>query len=37
VCGSTLDLGPLRLDCAFLRWHMDGRVGVGRYDLLRRT
>jgi hypothetical protein len=37
VCGSTLDLGQLRLDCAFLRWHMDGRSGIGRYDVLRRA
>jgi hypothetical protein len=37
VCGTTLDLGSLRLDCAFLRWHMEGRTGVGRYDVLRRV
>jgi hypothetical protein len=37
VCGTSLDLGRLRLDCAFLRWHMDGRDGVGRYDILRRV
>jgi hypothetical protein len=37
LCGTTLDLGRLRLDCAFLRWHMEGRTGVGRYDVLRRT
>ena len=37
LCGSTLDLGDLRLDCAFLRWRMGGRSGVGRYDLLRRA
>ena len=37
VCGSTLDLGPLRLDCAFMRWWMDGRTGIGRYDVLRRA
>ena len=37
VCGTTLDLGRLRLDCAFFRWRMDGREGVGRYDVLRRT
>ena len=37
VCGSTLDLGQLRLDCAFLRWRMDGRSGIGRYDVLRRA
>jgi hypothetical protein len=37
VCGSTLELGDLRLDCAFLRWRMDGREGSGRYDILRRV
>jgi hypothetical protein len=37
LCGTSLDLGRLRLDCAFLRWHMDGREGVGRYDILRRV
>jgi len=35
VCGSTLDLGELRLDAAVFRWHVDGRRGVGRYDILR--
>lgn len=37
VCGTTLDLGRLRLDCAFFRWHMDGREGIGRYDVVRRV
>ena len=37
VCGSTLELGELRLDSAFLRWRMDGRPGAGRYDILRRA
>jgi hypothetical protein len=36
-CGSTLDLGRLRLDCAFFTWTADGRRGVGRYDVLRRV
>jgi hypothetical protein len=36
LCGSTLDLGQLRLDCAFFRWRIDGESGVGRYDVLRR-
>jgi hypothetical protein len=37
LCGSTFDLGRLRLDCAFLAWHMEGREGVGHYDLVRRA
>lgn len=37
VAGTSLDLGRLRLDCAFFRWRMHGRVGIGRYDVLRRT
>ncbi len=37
VCGTTLDLGRLRLDTAFFQWRMDGREGAGRYDVLRRA
>jgi hypothetical protein len=37
VCGGSLDLGPRRLDCSFVHWRMDGRSGVGRYDVLRRA
>ena len=37
LCGTTLDLGSLRLDCAFFSWKMEGRSGVGRYDVLRRA
>jgi len=37
LCGSSLDLGALQLDCAFFRWHLEGRPGVGRYDILRRA
>jgi hypothetical protein len=37
VCGSSLDLGSLQLDCAFFRWHLEGRTGVGRYDIVRRA
>jgi hypothetical protein len=29
LCGTTLDLGRLRLDCRVLRWRMEGRAGVG--------
>lgn len=37
LCGTSLDLGRLRLDCAFFRFRMEGREGVGRYDVLRRV
>ncbi len=37
LCGSSLELGQLRLDCAFFAWRLDGREGVGRYDVLRRA
>jgi len=37
VCGTTLQLGRLRLDCAFFDWRMEGRRGAGRYDVLRRA
>jgi hypothetical protein len=37
VCGSTLDLGALRLDTAFFHFRMEGQEGAGRYDLLRRV
>jgi hypothetical protein len=35
TCGTSLDLGRLRLDCAFFQWRTEGRAGTGRYDLLR--
>jgi hypothetical protein len=37
VAGTTLDLGRLRLDSAFFAWQMEGRTGIGRYDVLRRA
>ncbi|HEV2061322.1 MAG TPA: hypothetical protein VGR12_00605, partial [Solirubrobacteraceae bacterium] len=37
VCGTTLDLGRLRVDCAFFEWRMNGRVGAGRYDIVRQA
>jgi hypothetical protein len=37
ACGTSLDLGRLRLDCAFFRWRMEGRQGFGRYDVLRKV
>jgi hypothetical protein len=35
VCATSFDLGAWRLDASFLRWHMQGREGPGRYDILR--
>ena len=37
LCGSSVELGQLVLDCAFFGWTLDGREGVGRYDVLRRA
>jgi hypothetical protein len=37
VAGSTLELGALRLDVAFFRWHVDGRTGSGHYDVIRHA
>jgi hypothetical protein len=37
LCGSSVELGQLRLDCAFFVWQVDGREGVGRYDMVRRA
>lgn len=37
LCGTSLDLGRLRLDTAFFAWRMEGREGVGRYDIIRHA
>ncbi|HEV7806471.1 MAG TPA: hypothetical protein VGO80_11670 [Solirubrobacteraceae bacterium] len=37
LCGTSLDLGEQRLESAFFQWRMEGRTGVGRYDVLRRA
>lgn len=37
ACGTSLELADLHLGCAFFRWRMEGRSGVGRYDVLRRA
>ncbi len=37
LCGTTLDLGRLRMDTAFFRWRMHGHDGVGRYDVIRHA
>jgi hypothetical protein len=37
LCGSSLELGALQLDCAFFEWRLEGHAGVGRYDIVRRA
>jgi hypothetical protein len=37
LCGTSMDLGRLHLDTAFFAWRMEGRTGIGRYDVLRRA
>jgi hypothetical protein len=37
LCGTSLGLGRVRLDCAFFRWRTQGRSGVGRYDIVRHA
>ena len=37
LSGTSMDLGEVRMDSAFFQWWMEGRQGVGRYDVLRRT
>jgi hypothetical protein len=37
LCGTTLDLGDVRLDSSFFAWRMEGREGVGLYDVMRRV
>jgi hypothetical protein len=34
VCGTSVPLGERRLDIAFFRWSLDGRPGLGRYEVL---
>jgi len=36
ACGTSFQLADLHLACAFFHWRMEGRSGVGRYDVLRR-
>ena len=37
LCATTLELGDVRLETAFFGWRMEGREGVGRYDVMRRA
>ncbi len=37
LCATTLELGDRQLECAFFAWRMEGREGVGRYDVLHEA
>jgi hypothetical protein len=37
VAGSSLDLEGLRVHTAVFRWRLDGREGIGAYELMVRT
>jgi hypothetical protein len=37
ICGTTLPGAGPRTDLAFLRWSMDGRPGLGRYEVVREA
>jgi hypothetical protein len=34
VCGATLEQSPARVETAFFRWSLDGRPGLGRYEIV---
>jgi hypothetical protein len=37
IAGSSLDLEGLRVHTAVFRWRLDGRDGIGAYELMVRT
>jgi hypothetical protein len=37
IAGSSLDLEGLRVQVAVFRWRLDGREGVGSYELMLRS
>ena len=37
VCGASVEVGELRVETAFFRWSLDGRPGLGRYEIVRRA
>lgn len=34
VCGTTLEVDGARIDTAFFRWSIEGRPGLGRYEIV---
>ena len=37
IAGSSLELDPVRVHAAVFRWRLDGREGIGSYELMLRT
>jgi hypothetical protein len=37
IAGSSLDLDDLQVHAAVFRWRLDGREGIGAYELMLRT
>jgi hypothetical protein len=37
IAGSSLDLEGLHVHAAVFRWRLDGREGIGAYELMQRT
>ena len=36
INGATVEVGSQRIDTGFFRWALDGRPGLGRYEVVRR-
>jgi hypothetical protein len=34
ICAATVEAGPLRIETAFFSWSVEGRAGLGRYDVV---
>jgi hypothetical protein len=37
IAGSSLELDPVRVHAAVFRWRLDGREGIGAYELMARV
>jgi hypothetical protein len=37
IAGSSLELGGIQVHAAVFRWRLDGREGIGAYELMLRT
>jgi hypothetical protein len=37
IAGSSLDIDPVRVHAAVFRWRLDGREGIGAYELMVRS